>query len=59
MKKFGNILLLVSVFCLYLTVGAMEQNVMPFAEGCIKSAIFLTTMLAGAIITKKYEEKRK
>lgn len=56
MKKFGYILLLVSVFCLIGTVGAVDKSGMPLAEGIVKCVICLAMIGAGEIIIKKHEE---
>lgn len=56
MKKFGYILLLVSVFFLIGTVGAVDKSGMPLAEGTIKSIICIALAFAGTKIIEKHEE---
>lgn len=57
MKKFGYTLLLVSVFCLFGTVGSMEHSGMPLAEGMAQSIAYLALMAVSGKIIKKCEEK--
>ncbi len=57
MKYIGYTLLLVSMFLLFGTVGGMEQNTMPLAEGMVKSIICLALAFVSTKIIEKYEEK--
>ena len=57
MKKFGYILLLVSVFCLIGTVGSVDKSGMPLAEGMIKSIVCIALAFASTRIIEKHEEK--
>ena len=57
MAYIGYTLLLVSMFMLLGTVGGMEQNTIPMAEGMIQSIAYLALMVVSGNIIKHYEEK--
>ena len=57
MAYIGYTLLLVSMFMLLGTVGGMEQNTIPMAEGMIQSIAYLALMAVSGNIIKHYEEK--
>jgi hypothetical protein len=59
MKKFGCILLFASLLLLFGTVGSMERGYTDFADGTMRGIIYIATMLIGARIINKCEEKRK
>ena len=59
MKYIGYILLLISVFMLFGTVGSIEHSAMSLAEGMAQSIAYLALMLVSGKIIKKCEEKRK
>ena len=59
MRKFGYILTFVSFLLLFGTVGGIEHNTMPMAEGMIQSGICLALCFVGAKIIKKYEENER
>lgn len=56
MRKFGYILTFVSLMLLFGTVGNIEHNIMPLAEGMVQSIVCLALMVVGGRIIKKYEE---
>ena len=57
MKYIGYTLLLISVFMLFGTVGGIEHNTMPLAEGMAQSIAYLALMVVSGNIIKKCEEK--
>ena len=57
MKYIGYILLFVSGFLLFGTVGGIDQNTIPFEEGFEKCIIYLVLMIVGTLIITKFEEK--
>lgn len=59
MRKFGYILTFVSLMLLFGTVGSIEHNIMPLAEGMVQSIVCLALMVVGARIIKKCEEKEE
>ena len=56
MKKFGYTLLLVSVFFLIGTVGAVDKSGMPMAEGIVKIIVCIALAFTGTRIIEKCEE---
>ena len=57
MKYIGYTLLLISVLMFFGTVGDIEHNTMPLAEGMAQSIAYLALMAVSGKIIKKCEEK--